>query len=94
VSSKPVVTFYYDVISPWSLFAYRLLQRYEKPWNLDVQLRPRYLGGVMQGSGNKVSLPLPPSLTSPTLILSPNVASGARNQQGNLHEGVRHAHGI
>ncbi|KAM0753156.1 thioredoxin-like protein [Meredithblackwellia eburnea MCA 4105] len=49
----PKITLFYDVISPWSLFAFELLKRYRKPWNLDIVLKPTYLGGVMVSSGNK-----------------------------------------
>ncbi|KAK4055149.1 hypothetical protein OIV83_000429 [Microbotryomycetes sp. JL201] len=32
---------------------FQVLQRYKKAWNLDIVLKPVYLGGVMISSGNK-----------------------------------------
>ncbi|BGP52487.1 hypothetical protein JCM8202_000135 [Rhodotorula sphaerocarpa] len=47
------VTLYYDVVSPWSFMAYVVLKRYRQLWNLQLDLKPMFLGGVMQASGNK-----------------------------------------
>ncbi|BGP36222.1 hypothetical protein JCM10450v2_000118 [Rhodotorula kratochvilovae] len=49
----PRVTFHFDVVSPWSVFAYAVLKRYRQPWNLDLVLKPMFLGGVMSASGNQ-----------------------------------------
>ncbi|KAK4705529.1 glutathione S-transferase kappa 1, partial [Phenoliferia sp. Uapishka_3] len=49
----PRITFFYDVVSPWSVFAFHTLKRYERVWNLDIIYKPRYLGGVMVASGNQ-----------------------------------------
>ncbi|KAM0793539.1 hypothetical protein ACM66B_000977 [Microbotryomycetes sp. NB124-2] len=49
----PRVTLYFDPVSPWTYFAHTILQRYRKAWNLDLVLKPVYLGGVMVSSGNK-----------------------------------------
>ncbi|XP_005109181.1 glutathione S-transferase kappa 1 [Aplysia californica] len=51
--SKRTVQFFYDVVSPYSLFAFEVLCRYKNVWNLDIKWRPFFLGGIMQGSGNK-----------------------------------------
>ncbi|BGO88564.1 hypothetical protein NBRC10512_002653 [Rhodotorula toruloides] len=47
------ITLYYDVVSPWTLFAYQVLKRYRQPWDFQLVLKPMFLGGVMQASGNK-----------------------------------------
>ncbi|GAA5878888.1 hypothetical protein JCM1840_000831 [Sporobolomyces johnsonii] len=47
------ISLYYDVVSPWSLFAYHILKRYRAPWGFDLELKPTFLGGVMQASGNQ-----------------------------------------
>ncbi|GAA5930304.1 hypothetical protein JCM3775_004357 [Rhodotorula graminis] len=52
-------TLYYDVVSPWSVFAYAVLKRYRKHWNMDIVLKPVFLGGVMAASGNQPPLKIP-----------------------------------
>ncbi|UZJ51030.1 hypothetical protein CBS101457_000350 [Exobasidium rhododendri] len=44
---------YVDIVSPWTYVAYTVLQRYKKPWNLDLQIKPINLGYVMKFSGNR-----------------------------------------
>ncbi|KAJ8319835.1 hypothetical protein KUTeg_001422 [Tegillarca granosa] len=53
------VELFYDVISPYSWIAFEVLCRYNKRWNMDLKLKPFFLGGIMQGSGNK-----PPALVA------------------------------
>ncbi|XP_010883252.1 glutathione S-transferase kappa 1 [Esox lucius] len=57
-NSRKVIEFFYDVVSPYSWLGFEVLCRYRNVWNVDVKLRPAFLAGVMQGSGNK-----PPGLT-------------------------------
>ncbi|KAJ8297226.1 ATP-dependent permease MDL1, mitochondrial [Rhodotorula toruloides] len=52
------ITLYYDVVSPWTLFAYQVLKRYRQPWDFQLVLKPMFLGGVMQASGNKPYVPV------------------------------------
>ncbi|GAC94648.1 hypothetical protein PHSY_002221 [Pseudozyma hubeiensis SY62] len=47
------VWFYFDVVSPWSYVGFRVIQRYQKLWNLDVTYKPVNLGYIMKFSGNK-----------------------------------------
>eukprot|EP00298_Acanthocystis_sp_HF-20_P005256 c15492_g1_i1.p1 GENE.c15492_g1_i1~~c15492_g1_i1.p1 ORF type:complete len:251 (-),score=99.96 c15492_g1_i1:55-771(-) len=54
------VEFFFDVISPYTLLAWKVLRRYETRWSLDIQLKPIFLGGVMQLTGNKPPAVLPP----------------------------------
>ena len=61
--SKAVVDFYYDVVSPWSYIGFEVLLRYQSSWNIDINLRPVFLGGVMQGSGNQPPATLPAKAT-------------------------------
>lgn len=58
-SNQIRIVLYFDVISPYVAFAWHVLQRYKKLWNMDLQLKPVFLGGVMQGSGNKPPIFLP-----------------------------------
>ena len=46
------VKFYYDVLSPYAWFGFEALCRYQKPWDLDLQLRPINLGKIKKESGN------------------------------------------
>jgi glutathione S-transferase kappa 1 len=51
--SRKSVEFFYDVVSPYSWFAFEVMTRYQTKWNIALKLRPFFLGGIMQGSGNK-----------------------------------------
>ena len=46
------VEFYFDVMSPYTYFAFQVLKRYASLWKLEVRLIPFNLGGIMKGSGN------------------------------------------
>ncbi|KAB5586650.1 hypothetical protein PHYPO_G00004110 [Pangasianodon hypophthalmus] len=51
--SRKVIELFYDVVSPYSWLGFEVLCRYRNVWNIDLKLRPAFLGGVMQASGNK-----------------------------------------
>lgn len=51
--SRKVVELFYDVVSPYSWLGFEVLCRYKNVWNIDLKLRPAFLGGVMHGSGNR-----------------------------------------
>ncbi|XP_070206648.1 glutathione S-transferase kappa 1-like isoform X2 [Littorina saxatilis] len=53
MTNKKVVEIFFDVVSPYSRFAFETLCRYRPHWDMELRLRPFFLGGVMQGSGNK-----------------------------------------
>ncbi|TNY23776.1 thioredoxin-like protein [Rhodotorula diobovata] len=50
---------HYDVVSPWTLFAYAVLKRYRQQWDMDLVLKPVFLGGVMNAAGNKPPITVP-----------------------------------
>ena len=50
---RPTVKFYYDILSPYSWLAFEVLCRYQKPWDMDLQLKPMNLGKIMAESGNR-----------------------------------------
>ncbi|XP_012684590.1 glutathione S-transferase kappa 1 [Clupea harengus] len=52
-NSKKVLELFYDVVSPYSWLGFEVMCRYRNVWNVDLKLRPAFLGGIMQGSGNK-----------------------------------------
>nr|ADY80026.1 glutathione S-transferase kappa 1 [Oplegnathus fasciatus] len=53
MTSKKVVELFYDVVSPYSWLGFEVMCRYRQVWNIELKLRPAFLGGIMQGSGNK-----------------------------------------
>ncbi|XP_008826837.1 glutathione S-transferase kappa 1 isoform X2 [Nannospalax galili] len=48
---------FYDVLSPYSWLGFEVLCRYQHLWNIQLQLRPAFLGGIIKDSGNR-----PPAL--------------------------------
>ncbi|XP_057224275.1 glutathione S-transferase kappa 1 [Malurus melanocephalus] len=56
---RTVVELFYDVISPYSWLGFEVLCRYKNIWNIDLRLRPAFLGGIMQQTGNKPPAMLP-----------------------------------
>jgi glutathione S-transferase kappa 1 len=50
---------FYDAVSPWSYLAFETLCRYRKAWELDLVMRPAFLGGVMKATGNAPPASLP-----------------------------------
>uniref|UniRef100_A0A8C7X5L6 Glutathione S-transferase kappa n=1 Tax=Oryzias sinensis TaxID=183150 RepID=A0A8C7X5L6_9TELE len=53
MASRKVVELFYDVVSPYSWLGFEVMCRYRNVWNIELKLRPAFLGGVMHGSGNK-----------------------------------------
>lgn len=53
MTTKKVVELFYDVVSPYSWLGFEVMCRYRNVWNIDLKLRPAFLGGIMQGSGNQ-----------------------------------------
>ncbi|CAE7190607.1 unnamed protein product [Rhizoctonia solani] len=43
----------YDIVSPYSYLAFESLTRYRELWNIDLQLCPYFLGGVMVAANNR-----------------------------------------
>ncbi|XP_057589852.1 glutathione S-transferase kappa 1 isoform X1 [Hippopotamus amphibius kiboko] len=50
---------FYDVVSPYSWLAFEVLCRYKNIWNVNLQLRPTLIAGIMKDSGNKPPALLP-----------------------------------
>lgn len=40
------IELFYDIVSPYSLFAFHTLLRYEKAFGFELVLRPFFLGGA------------------------------------------------
>lgn len=47
------IEFFYDIVSPYSWFAFETLRRYEQRWSVDLILRPFFLNAVMRATKNK-----------------------------------------
>eukprot|EP00927_Polykrikos_kofoidii_P057569 TRINITY_DN5170_c0_g1_i1.p1 TRINITY_DN5170_c0_g1~~TRINITY_DN5170_c0_g1_i1.p1 ORF type:complete len:225 (+),score=44.15 TRINITY_DN5170_c0_g1_i1:142-816(+) len=54
------LTWYFDVISPYTALGWQVLMRYKDLWGIDIELKPILLGGVMGKTGNQ-----PPSMLGP-----------------------------
>nr|ABD67508.1 glutathione S-transferase kappa [Cyprinus carpio] len=52
-SSRKMVQFFYDIVSPYSWMAFEVVCSYKNVWNIDLKFKPVYLGGVMHGSSNR-----------------------------------------
>ncbi|XP_076826683.1 glutathione S-transferase kappa 1-like isoform X2 [Brachyhypopomus gauderio] len=55
-SSRKVIELFYDVVSPYSWLGFEVLCRYRSVWNIDLKLRPAFLGGVMNESGSLAAM--------------------------------------
>eukprot|EP01026_Neomeris_dumetosa_P051981 TRINITY_DN4585_c0_g1_i2.p2 TRINITY_DN4585_c0_g1~~TRINITY_DN4585_c0_g1_i2.p2 ORF type:complete len:210 (-),score=23.54 TRINITY_DN4585_c0_g1_i2:97-726(-) len=51
---KVAVKFCFDIASPYSWLALEIILRYEKVWNLDLELVPVLIGGILNKTGNTV----------------------------------------
>ncbi|XP_056332249.1 glutathione S-transferase kappa 1-like isoform X2 [Danio aesculapii] len=63
ISSGKVIKLFYDISSPYSWLAFEVLCRYKNVWNMELKLKPAYLAGVIDGSGNQ-----PPGLNTNKLM--------------------------
>jgi glutathione S-transferase kappa 1 len=59
VATKKSFELFYDVISPYSWIAFEELCRYRTKWNIDLKLKPMFLGGVMANSSNHPPITVP-----------------------------------
>uniref|UniRef100_A0A8C6YJF8 Glutathione S-transferase kappa n=1 Tax=Nothoprocta perdicaria TaxID=30464 RepID=A0A8C6YJF8_NOTPE len=58
-AARKLVELFYDVVSPYSWFGFEVLCRYQHVWNIDLRLRPAFLGGIIHATGNKAPGLLP-----------------------------------
>uniref|UniRef100_A0A8D1H6I7 Glutathione S-transferase kappa 1 n=1 Tax=Sus scrofa TaxID=9823 RepID=A0A8D1H6I7_PIG len=53
------VELFYDVLSPYSWLAFEILCRYKNIWNVNLQLCPSLIAGILKDSGNQPPAMLP-----------------------------------
>lgn len=53
------VQLFYDVVSPYSWLAFEVFSRFKNPWEIDFELCPFFLGGVMRDTDNRAPSMLP-----------------------------------
>jgi glutathione S-transferase kappa 1 len=53
------VRYMFDVLSPYSALATKVLLRYKTAWGMQLELVPVFLGGIMHATGNKPPAMLP-----------------------------------
>jgi glutathione S-transferase kappa 1 len=58
-AKKIKITLFFDAISPYTYLCWLSLMRYKKEWNLALDVKPVFLGGIMQTTGNKPPAMLP-----------------------------------
>ncbi|NWX86906.1 GSTK1 transferase, partial [Nothoprocta ornata] len=58
-AARKLVELFYDVVSPYSWFGFEVLCRYQHVWNIDLRLRPAFLGGIIHATGNEAPGMLP-----------------------------------
>jgi len=52
-AAKRSVEVFYDVVSPYSWIGFEAICRYRSVWNINLKLKPVFLGGIMNESGNR-----------------------------------------
>ncbi|KAG0252273.1 hypothetical protein BG011_007088 [Mortierella polycephala] len=54
MAPRAKIVCYFDIVSPYSYIGVKLLNRYKTLWNnVDVELEPVFLAGIMSGSKNQ-----------------------------------------
>lgn len=50
--SPYIIDFYYDIVSPFALFAFNTLIDYQPQWNFTLRLKPVFLGAIIHATKN------------------------------------------
>jgi glutathione S-transferase kappa 1 len=53
------IELWFDIVSPYSYLAYKVLDRYRRKWGFTLVMKPAFLGGVMKAAGNQAPITLP-----------------------------------
>jgi glutathione S-transferase kappa 1 len=49
MAPQETLKLFVDVLSPFSFLAYTTVRRYQQLWNVDLQVKPVLLAGLMAG---------------------------------------------
>ena len=63
MSEAVKIDLYFDVASVYTFFAWFVLQKYRELWNLDIELKPVFLPGIIKETGNIPPATLPQKAT-------------------------------
>ena len=66
------IELFYDIVSPYSWFAFETLRRYEQRWSVDLILRPFFLNAVMRATEKR----------PPSVALAASLARRGRHVSG------------
>ncbi|KAA1072779.1 hypothetical protein PGT21_031306 [Puccinia graminis f. sp. tritici] len=58
MSKRLTIRLSYDLVSPWSYFAYVVLKRYRPIWDFELILNPVWLGGTTCLQSNRMDVKL------------------------------------
>ena len=59
MSEAVKIDVYFDVASVYTFFAWFVLQKYRELWNLDIELKPVFLPGIIKETRNLLRATLP-----------------------------------
>ncbi|XP_075114233.1 glutathione S-transferase kappa 1-like isoform X3 [Leptodactylus fuscus] len=63
MSTRKVLELFYDVVSPYSWLGFEVLLRYKTIWNVDIHLRPGFLGAIIGATANTPPAMIPKKFT-------------------------------
>ncbi|KAK4329251.1 hypothetical protein Pmani_000390 [Petrolisthes manimaculis] len=59
MTGKTKIELFYDIFSPYTWFAFEVLIRYKKHWNMDLELKPFLLAALSKSTGTTAPMLVP-----------------------------------